>query len=103
MVYNRLCQDGTTHEKEFDHAHSSLPLRCPRVCPAPVSYTHLDVYKRQGQAWRTKALLAAFGDTLGNLLAEAGGDRLAVDQLLSLIHICLGHRPFTAVTGVRVP
>jgi hypothetical protein len=26
-------------------------------------------------------LLAAFGDTLGNLLAEAGGDRLAVDQL----------------------
>ena len=31
------------------------------------------------QARRAQALLAALGDTLGDLLAQVGGDRLAID------------------------
>ncbi len=35
------------------------------------------------KAGRTQALLAALGDSLGDLLAQAGGDRFAVDKLCS--------------------
>jgi len=35
------------------------------------------------QAGDAQSLLAAFVDALGNLLAEAGGDRFAVDQFCS--------------------
>ena len=35
------------------------------------------------QAGNAQSLLAAFIDALGNLLAEAGGDRFAVDQFCS--------------------
>ncbi|MNN12303.1 hypothetical protein D3C81_1252890 [compost metagenome] len=35
------------------------------------------------QAWSTQALLATLHDTLGDLLAQAGGDRLAVDKVCS--------------------
>ncbi|GLZ89375.1 hypothetical protein Pres01_54260 [Metapseudomonas resinovorans] len=37
--------------------------------------------QNHGEAWNAKFLLATLGDTLGYLLAEAGGDRFAVDQL----------------------
>ncbi|MCY1443093.1 hypothetical protein D9M71_594920 [compost metagenome] len=35
------------------------------------------------KAWSAQALLATLGDTLGDLLAQASGDRLAVDKLCS--------------------
>ncbi|CAG8871643.1 hypothetical protein PS627_04570 [Pseudomonas fluorescens] len=35
------------------------------------------------QAWRAQALLATLHDTLSNLLAQVGGDRLAVDKVCS--------------------
>ncbi|MNI86589.1 hypothetical protein D3C73_1436940 [compost metagenome] len=35
------------------------------------------------QAWSTQALLATLHNTLGDLLAQAGGDRLAVYKVCS--------------------
>ncbi len=35
--------------------------------------------RSRAQAWCTQALLATLGDTLGDLLAQTGGDRFAVD------------------------
>ena len=48
----------------------AMPAMLPvTIAIAAVSYTHLDVYKRQGQAGQ---LLAELRQVLGLLLAEAG-------------------------------
>ena len=45
----QLINEGNLFEAaELSHRTNSLPEVCGRVCPQAVSYTHLDVYKRQG-------------------------------------------------------
>ena len=47
-----------------------------KSCPIPVSYTHLDVYKRQLSGWSLKKLIEKFG--VHNVLSE----KVAENKLL---------------------
>ena len=42
-----------------------MPILCTPACPMPVSYTHLDVYKRQRFAWDSyRRFVQMYGDVV---------------------------------------
>ena len=59
------------------------------MCISPVSYTHLDVYKRQ---YQETPVTVSVEDAAGTVAAQAVISKAGTVTLeLSLIHICLGY------------
>ena len=86
--------------RRHDPAATRLPRRLPAgqsPCPAcgqglgPVSYTHLDVYKRQAGEGDDRITIAMTPGQQSTITGGLGDDWLTVlmaaDQMLSLIHI----------------
>ena len=67
-------------------------MTSPLNLPAPVSYTHLDVYKRQlmGRTFARPERMRMFFKQYLNEMVQLGVNSIGIVLLLSLIHIFFG-------------